>query len=72
MKNLYLKEVPLERLSNSTADDTKRVHFANESLHIINELKSDVKTKDDMIESLRHELKIVQNQYDSVSKGVSL
>jgi hypothetical protein len=68
---LYLKEVGIEKICSIATDDTKRVHFANDTTHVMNELKNEVKNKDELIRKLQQEIKSIQNEYETANKGVS-
>jgi hypothetical protein len=65
-----LKEVGIERLCSVVTDETKRVHFANDTTHVINELKTELKNKEEFIKKLQQETKTIQNHYESATKGV--
>ena len=49
----------------------KRVHFANDTTHVLNEMKNEVKNKDELIRKLQQEIKTIHNEYECANKGVS-
>ena len=47
------------------------MHFANDTTHVLNELKNETKNKDEIIKKLQQEIYLLHNQCDSAAKGVS-
>ena len=73
MKNLYLKEISIERLNGLLSNDesTKRVHFADlNASNSCDLLKAELRHREDIIASLQQEIKSLRNQYESLLNGV--
>ena len=71
-KNLFLKEISIERLLTSSSDEAKKVHFSNNASTLYTELKNEIKHKDDIINKLELELRAARGEYNALSHGVSL
>jgi hypothetical protein len=53
-------------------DDQKRVHFdLNTSSSNLDQIKSELRQRDEIINSLQHELKLIKNQQDALINGNS-
>lgn len=72
LKNLFLKEISLERLNGLVGDDnTKRVHFADLNAQNSHDLlKAELHHSEEIIASLKQELNSLRNQYESLLNGV--
>ena len=76
LRNIFLKEISLDRLNGclSTDDSSKRVHFAD-SVTLNNSpeyTKLEISHREDIINSLQQELKVLRSQYESLLNGVSV
>lgn len=72
LKNIFLKEISLDRLGTLVSNDsTKRVHFADLNASKSQELlKADLEHSGEIIASLKQELNSLRNQYESLLNGV--
>ena len=69
-KNLFLKEISIERLLTFSSDEAKKVHFSNDASTLYVELKNEIKHKDETINKLELELRATQNELNSLAHGV--
>lgn len=75
LKNLFLKEISLDRLGGLGVEETngtKRVHFADQNQQSSGELlKAELQHSEEIIASLKQELNSLRGQYESLLNGVS-